>query len=157
AIGAKYESVGGPGYYGLPTSDEVDAPELPGGRVSHFQFGRDIYWSPSTGVLMADLGRFRTWLVQTGTPLHETGSTFAFRMVDWNGDGRQDLVAISKSGTGSRTTEVHILSGADNFQTWLLHAATALQETGDTFDFHLVDWNGDGRQDLVAISKSGTG
>jgi len=49
AIAAKYNSVGGPVAYGLPTSDEANVPGLPGVRVSDFQGGRAIYWSAATG------------------------------------------------------------------------------------------------------------
>jgi uncharacterized protein with LGFP repeats len=46
---AKYLSVGGPGAYGLPTSEEQNVPAVPGERVQYFQGGRAIYWSQSTG------------------------------------------------------------------------------------------------------------
>jgi len=45
AIKIRYDSLGGAGTLGLPTSDEMDAP---GGRVSNLQIGR-IYWSPAGG------------------------------------------------------------------------------------------------------------
>jgi uncharacterized protein with LGFP repeats len=48
-IGVKYNSVGGPASYGLPTSDEASVPGVPGERVSYFQYGHAIYWSPATG------------------------------------------------------------------------------------------------------------
>jgi hypothetical protein len=53
AIGAKYDSLGGPAAYGLPTSDEADAPGVPGVRVQQFHDG-DYYaglieWSAATG------------------------------------------------------------------------------------------------------------
>jgi uncharacterized protein with LGFP repeats len=49
AIGARYESIGGPIAYGLPISDEANESFVAGGRVSFFQGGRAIYWSQSTG------------------------------------------------------------------------------------------------------------
>ncbi len=100
---------------------------------------------------------YQRWLVQTGTALHETDSTFAFAMADWNNDGTADLVAIKKSGTGTHTTEVHILDGRSGFKQFLVHTGTALHETDSTFEFAMADWNRDGKQDLVAIKKSGTG
>jgi uncharacterized protein with LGFP repeats len=48
-IGAKYNGVGGPAAYGLPISDEASVPTVSGERVSHFQGGRDIYWTATTG------------------------------------------------------------------------------------------------------------
>ncbi|MEA2188312.1 MAG: hypothetical protein QOK16_3323 [Solirubrobacteraceae bacterium] len=51
------------------------------------------------------------FILHKGTALQETDDRFAFAMVDWNGDGSQDLVAIQKSATGTNSTEVHVLSG----------------------------------------------
>ncbi|KAK3686690.1 hypothetical protein LTR37_019570 [Vermiconidia calcicola] len=100
--------------------------------------------------------QFRAFNLQTGTALHETDGTFQFLMVDWNRDGADDLVAIKKSGTGTKSTEVHILSGASNFERYLLRTGTPLPETGQSTKFLLTDWKGDGRADLVAVRNSGT-
>jgi len=114
--------------------------------------------SNSTEVhILSGASNFQSWILQTGTPLHETDHTFEFMVADWNGDGRPDLIAIKKSKTGSNTTEVHILSGASSFQNWILQTGTPLHETDHTFQFLVTDWNGDGRPDLVAIKKSKTG
>jgi surface antigen len=78
-------------------------------------------------------------------------------MTDWNRDGFSDLVEIKKSSTGSRSTEVHVLSGATNFRQFILQTGTALGEVGSDFEFEMTDWNRDGRSDLVAIKKSSTG
>ncbi|KAH6869554.1 hypothetical protein B0T10DRAFT_281052 [Thelonectria olida] len=107
--------------------------------------------------ILSGSSNFRNFILQTGTALHETDSTFDFAMADWNGDGRPDLVAIKKSNTGTNSTEVHILSGSSNFRNFILQTGTALHETDSTFDFAMADWNGDGRPDLVAIKKSNTG
>ena len=97
------------------------------------------------------------FILQTGTILHETYSNFDFAASDWNRDGRPDLFAIKKSSTGTRSTEVHVLSGASNFQRFILQTGTALHETYDNFDFAVSDWNWDGRPDLFAIKKHYTG
>lgn len=91
------------------------------------------------------------------TALLPTDETFDFAFGDWDGDGVLDLFAIKKARTGTNSTEVHILSGASNFQQFLLQTGTALVETDATFDFALTDWDHDGRSDLVAIKKSRTG
>lgn len=96
------------------------------------------------------------FLIQTSTGLHETGDNFAFRMRDWDGDGTLDLLAIKQSDTGTNSTEIHIYSGADNFQTGILHTGSGLHETDETFAFDFVDWNSDGILDLVALKKSNT-
>jgi len=67
------------------------------------------------------------------------------------------LVAVKKSGTGTGTTEVHVLSGKSNFQQFILQTGTALHATDATFDFAMTDWDGKGRLDLVAVKMSGTG
>ncbi|NJM33522.1 MAG: hypothetical protein HC850_01165 [Rhodomicrobium sp.] len=100
---------------------------------------------------------FATPLLHTGTALGETGDNVEFEVADWNGDGRQDLVAFMKSATGTGTTEVHILDGATNFSTFLLQTGTGLHETGDNFEFDLLDHNGDGRLDMAAVKKNETG
>jgi hypothetical protein len=77
----------------------------------------------------------------TGTALGETGTNHAwdFALADFNGDGVLDLYSISKSGTGTHSTEVHVLNGATNFGNWLLHTGTGLSETGtdDNWEFGL--------------------
>lgn len=100
---------------------------------------------------------FSTALLQTGTGLHETGANFEFEVADWNRDGFMDLVAIKKSATGTASTEIHVFDGQTNFGTPLLQTGSMLQETDASFEFEVADWNGDGRQDLVAFKKSATG
>lgn len=93
--------------------------------------------SGSTEVhVLSGAADYKAWLLHTGTPLAQSGSDHAwdFGLADYNGDGMPDLYAISKSGTGTRSTEVHVLSGTGNYQTWLLHTGTALAQTG-------TDWN----------------
>ena len=38
-------------------------------------------------------------------------STFAFTVTNWDRNGRPDIAAIKKSGTGTGSTEVHVLTG----------------------------------------------
>ena len=84
---------------------------------------------------------------QFGTPLHQTDQTFAFAMGP-NGD----LFAIKKSNTGTKSTEIHVISAASGYQKFTLQTGTALHETDGSFDFAVAD-NGD----VFAIKKSGTG
>ena len=97
------------------------------------------------------------FILQTGTVLHETYSNFDFATADWNRDGYPDLFAIKKHSTGTGSTEVHILSGAANFQRFILQTGTVLHETYDNFDFVAADWNWNGVPDLFAIKKHYTG
>ncbi|MDG4536217.1 VCBS repeat-containing protein [Streptomyces sp. AV19] len=107
--------------------------------------------------ILSGASGFQRFSLQTGTALHETDGTFAFAFTDWDRDGRPDLVAVKKSRTGTGSTEVHILSGASNFQRYILQTGTALHETDDSFDFGVADWDRDGRPDLVAVKKNRTG
>jgi hypothetical protein len=68
-----------------------------------------------------------------------------------------DIVAIKKAGTGSSSTEVHVLNGATNFQTYIFQTGTTLPETGTNWEFTVWDYDGNGSMDLVAIAKNGTG
>ena len=64
------------------------------------------------------------------TALEETGDNWEFLLGDYNNNGILDLYCIKKYNTGSNSTEVHILNGNDNFQSFLYLNGTASQETG---------------------------
>jgi hypothetical protein len=96
------------------------------------------------------------WLLHTGTALAKTDGNFEFQLGDFNHDGVQDLYTIKKNGTGSGSTEVHVLNGANNFSSYLLHTGTVLAQTDSNFEFELGDYNADGILDLYAIKKNGT-
>jgi hypothetical protein len=89
--------------------------------------------------------------------LGPTDNTWSFQVVDDNHDGRPDLAAFHTSGTQSGTTEIHILNGASNFQSFLLHSTTALGPTVGNGYLRLADFNGDGALDLVYVSPNNTG
>lgn len=102
---------------------------------------------------------YQSWLLNTGTAFGKAGTTHStkFLLGDYNKDGKLDIYVIVKANTGSNKTEVHILNGADNFQTYLLHTATALHVTGTDYqwDFQLGDYNNDGALDIYSINKKG--
>jgi FG-GAP-like repeat/CARDB len=98
-------------------------------------------------------GPYQLFLLHAATPL--VGDDFDYAVADWNGDRVPDLFAIKRLHTGSGRIEVHILSGASNYQQFLLHVATPL--AGDDFDYAVADWNRDGVPDLVAIKRTNTG
>lgn len=107
--------------------------------------------------ILSGADNFQRNLLSTGTPQHETGDSYEFEMADVDQDRRPDLVIIKKNGTGTGRTEVHVLSGASNFQNFILHSGTALHETWGEYTFEVADWNRDGRADLIAVKKYGTG
>ena len=85
--------------------------------------------------------------------LHETDNNWQFCLGDYNRDGFLDLYYIAKRNTGSHSTELHILSGKNNFKGFLLHTGTGLHETDENWKFCLGDYNGDGHLDLYCICK----
>ncbi|KFA70136.1 hypothetical protein S40285_10434 [Stachybotrys chlorohalonatus IBT 40285] len=91
--------------------------------------------------------------VETGH-LETSAAQFDFALVEWNADGTLDLVVIRKNGTGSNSTEVHILSGASNFQKFILQTGTVLPETDETFSFGTGKCGTGCKPDLFAIKKS---
>jgi len=89
--------------------------------------------------------------------LHETDDNWKFCLGDFNGDGNLDLFCIAKNCTGSKKTEVHILSGASNFHTFIMQTGTGLHETDGNWDFGVSDYCGQGKKDLYCIAKRNTG
>lgn len=82
---------------------------------------------------------FKTFLLQKSTILASTGTDNAwdFKVADHDKDGKSDLYAIKKNGSSGRT-EVHIMNGANQFQTYLLQTATALAATGSDHSWEFV-------------------
>jgi len=104
--------------------------------------------SKSTEIhVLSNRNCYQGFFLQTRTALHETGDNFEFALAP-----NRDLYAIKKTGTGSKSTEIHILSKKSNYQRFSLQTGTALHETGDDFEFALAP-----NLDLYAIKKRGTG
>ena len=97
---------------------------------------------------------YQRWLAHLATPQHQSGPGWAFGVGDYDRDGVPDVYLIAQHGA-SGTTEVHVLDGAQDYQGWLLHTATALEPTGDTWDFDVRDHDGDGFDDVYAINRAG--
>ncbi len=99
---------------------------------------------------------FQSFLLNIGTKLEETDENWEFLLGDYNKNGILDLYCFKKCNTGTKSTEVHILNGNDNFQSFLYKGGTGLPEVGDNYDFKLDDYNNDGKLDLYCIKKYGT-
>lgn len=103
------------------------------------------------------VGDYNSFSAHLSTAHGVTGSDqrWTFDLGDYNGDGTADLYAIDRMGAAS--TEVHVLNGADGYRSYLLHAASAQQTTGNdgAWQYRLGDYNRDGRLDLYAIHRQG--
>ncbi|CAN9385099.1 unnamed protein product [Alternaria alternata] len=99
---------------------------------------------------------FKTVKLHTQTALHETDPKWDFVVADWNGDGKPDLIAIKKSRTTTKCTEVHVLSGASSFQEFSLRPETPLFRSHSLFEFAVADWTRNGKSDLIAFKKRET-
>jgi len=96
--------------------------------------------------VLSAASNYQNSIYRTGTALHETDDTFAFAVKRNN-----DLVAIKKSSTDTRSTEVHVLSASSNYQHFVLQTGTPLHETDDTWAFAMKE-----NDDIMAIHKSET-
>ena len=97
--------------------------------------------------ILSAASNYTKFRLHTGTALHETGDNWSFVAL-----ANDDLMAIKRSGTGTNSTEVHILSAASNYTAFRLQTGTALHETGDNWSFVAL-----ANDDLMAIKRSGTG
>lgn len=103
---------------------------------------------------------YQTLAASLPTQLNSVGASGAwgFALADYNQDHISDLVGINKSLGASNQTEISILNGVTNMQTFLVNAApSALAKTGNdnSWVFFLRDHNFDGTPDLFAINKTG--
>lgn len=101
--------------------------------------------------------KFGVFLLRKTTILAKVGvdNRWIMRLGDYNRDGTLDIYAIDKLGSTGKT-EVRVLNGADNFQSYLLaKKATAQGQTGNTHGwvFEVGDYNADGILDIYGINK----
>ncbi|MDS0525544.1 NlpC/P60 family protein [Clostridium sp. SHJSY1] len=95
---------------------------------------------------------YQKFLLQTALPIEATGDTWTFELGDYNGDGIQDLYCIRKD-SGAHTN-LHILDGSTNFQTFLNHIILPIENTDNNWEFKTGDYDGDGISDLYCIKKN---
>lgn len=82
-----------------------------------------------------------------------------FFVAPYGGDGQPDLYGVKLRDTASGKVEVHVLSAASGYQSFLLHVATAQPQlpVGASVDVALGSYNRDGQQDLYVIPWANTG
>lgn len=104
---------------------------------------------------------FQSFLLQTGTPIAaaDAAANFAFAVGEFNRDGRQDLICLKKTNTGTGKLEAHILSGANNYQSFLLQLGCAISsaDAAANFVFAAGDFNRDGVADVYALKRTNSG
>lgn len=93
--------------------------------------------------------------VYQGNPFKHSEAyiNYEFELGDYNGDGEVDLFAIKKQNTDTNYTEIHVLSGANEYKSSLLKTRTILKGDYANCKFELGDYNNDGKIDLYAIKK----
>ncbi|WP_292387976.1 FG-GAP repeat domain-containing protein, partial [Methanosarcina sp. UBA5] len=77
-------------------------------------------------------------------------------MADYDGDGIPDLIFIKTRNTGTGRVEVHIASGASNYQTRILETGTTFLPGTDGV-WAMADYDRDDIPDLVFIKTRNTG
>ena len=96
------------------------------------------------------------YLQESVTPLGPTDARHTVSVADWNGDLYLDLVVTQKSGTKTDRTVLQVLDGAAQYKRLLGKPATAHVATDERHSLVVVDWNRDGRLDLMVVQRWGT-
>ncbi len=104
------------------------------------------------------------WLLNNEMPSSKnltsvvSGRNFRRFYVDVNNDRVGDLVAIKTSGTGTRSTEVHVLDGKSGFSKFIIQTGTELGEVGSNPNINfLVGTSQRGGIMIYVIQKAQTG
>ena len=132
--------------YGGPAGNGPGSPPPPAdggsdfnndGRVDIFAVNRTDSGSGRTAVhVLNGANNFQApSLLSTGTWLHQTDAQWDFSTGDFNKDGRVDIFAVNRTDSGSGKTAVHVLNGANNFQSSLLSTGTWLHQTDAKWSF----------------------
>ncbi|MGH3745732.1 MAG: hypothetical protein ACRDTP_12800, partial [Mycobacteriales bacterium] len=108
--------------------------------------------SAATGYA-ATTGPITTELASTNT------ADWTYLIAPYKGDGAPDLYAIRLRGGASHTMEVHVLSAASLYRTFLAHIATAQPVLPADTDpqLQLASYAGDGQEDLYVVEDGHTG
>lgn len=109
--------------------------------------------------ILSGATHFQTYLLNTGTPDPiQPSSDVTYGMADYDHDGSPDLYRVQHGKSGSGRTELHVLSGASKYQKYLLHDATAAGlHTDSNSEYHVADYDGDAKPDLLSVAYAGTG
>ncbi len=119
----------------------------------------------SSGVLelhsLSGSSNYTTWVQHAATAFGivdpSSSTDWDFFVASIGGDGQPDLFGIHERNTSSGMVEVHVLSAASGYQTFMLHAATPLAAVpSGQFQFTLGSIASDHRSNLYAIELNNT-
>ena len=98
---------------------------------------------------------FKSLLRQFQSPLHKFDNGFEFKIGNFE-EGKPNIYCIKKNKTGSNSTEIHILSGDNDYQSFIFNKETALHETDDNWNFGVGEYNNNGKYNIYCIHKKNT-
>jgi Calcineurin-like phosphoesterase len=137
--------------------DTDDVPDLFAIKVSGTQTGFvEVH-------VLSGASNYQSFLLQTPTPITQTDGAqdyAGWAMADFDGDGISDLYGIKVANTGTGNVELHVLSGASNYQSFILQTGIPIVEADGQANFAewtLADFDGDGLPDLFGVKVSDTG
>ena len=120
------------------------------GKLDIFYIAKNNTGSHTTEVhVLRGSDEYKSWLLQTKTILHETNEDWEFGVSNYIGNGNKDLYCINKRNENGQCTDVNILNGSNNYQSWSQQTKTKLHMTDENFSFYPV-----GKQ-LFVISRLG--
>jgi hypothetical protein len=126
-IGTALHPTDGTWQFAVADWDRKGRPDLIGIKKSGTGSGRtEVH-------ILSGESNYQQFVLQVATPIEQTGANWTFVVRD--SYPRPDLIGIKRYSTGTGTTEVHILSGAANFQSFLLQTGTALQPVASSWEF----------------------
>ena len=100
---------------------------------------------------------YKNWIVHAATPIAAVpAGQFEFAFGSFSGDHHNNLYAIVLNNSGSGTVEVHALSEASNYATWIVHTASAFGPVTATGTRFLIG-DSAGSGDLIGVFHSATG
>ena len=108
--------------------------------------------------VLSGASNYQQFILRTGTPLRQADTANSdFAIGDYSGTGPPDLFCLTKPDTETGHLEVQVLSGASNYQQFILRTGTPLRraDTANS-DFAIGDYSGTGPPDLFCLTKPDT-
>ncbi|MCW2601904.1 MAG: glycosyl hydrolase [Pseudonocardiales bacterium] len=162
----------GSGYQGYTVHAATALGVVPDPGSWVFQFGaytapgaRDLYAIHLAGTasgrvevhVMSQASNYASWAAHIATPSYAlTPAAWQVQLAGAGGDQAPNLYLINTVGTGSGRVEVHVLSRASGYQSWVVHSATAMVP-GDPARVTYLVGDAAGSGDLTAIERYATG